>query len=124
MTQDRFTFEEQLMEVWHTSNDIRLIKERAQVRLVEIAAESYREPYNSDLHKVFEKMLSSFSGLEELHSLRCQKLMDTFEILVHEDQQDSMFSQYNWTDEPSPSTVDVDTIADKVSKKKRSRKTW
>ena len=46
--------------------------------------------------------------------------METFEILVHEDQQDSMFSQYNWTDEPSPSTVDVDTIADKVSK----RSTW
>ena len=112
MTQDRFTFEEQLMEVWHTSNDIRLI------------VESYREPYNSDLHKVFEKVLSSLSGLEELHSLRCQKLMDTFEVLVHEDQQDSMFSQYNWTDEPSPSTVDVDTIADKVSKNERIRSTW
>ena len=109
---DRFTLEENIMEVWQTSNDIRLIVKQFQ--------ESYHPKQHSAL---LVKLFTSLSGLEELHSLRCQRLMDTFEVLVHEDQQDSIFSQLNWTDQHSTSTVDVDTIADKVSKNKRSRNT-
>jgi hypothetical protein len=109
--QDRFTLEENIMEVWQTSNDIRLI------------VEQFQEPYHPKQHSaLLVKLFTSLSGLEEIHSLRCQKLMDTFEALLHEDQQDSIFSQYNWTDQPSTSTVDVDTIADKVSENYQSEK--
>ena len=110
---DRFTLEENIMEVWQTSNDIRLV------------VEHFQESYLPQHHKaLLVKLFTSLSGLEELHSLRCRKLMNTFEVLVHEDQQDAIFSQYNWPDdELNTSTIDVDTIADKVSKNKRSRNT-
>ena len=72
MTQqyDRFNLEEEIMNVWHTKDDLDAIAERV-----------YDDP---DGPMTADEIGNVLIGLSELHETRCKKLWKVFEDMVHE----------------------------------------
>lgn len=60
---DRFDLESCIMSCWNTKDDIELL------------SESFSNMTNDEL-------INALIGIAQLHQMRCQKLMDTFEDLV------------------------------------------
>ena len=72
MTQryDRFKLEEEIMNVWHTKDDLNAIAERV-----------YDDP---DGPMTEDEIGNVLIGLCELHEIRCKKLWRVFETMVKE----------------------------------------
>ena len=73
MTQryDRFKLEEEIMNVWHTKDDLNAIAERV-----------YDDP---DGPMTEDEIGNVLIGLCELHEIRCKKLFLVFETMVKEE---------------------------------------
>ena len=69
MSKDRFDLENDIMECWKVSEDLK--------NLI-WAKFDRKEPMNED------ELLNLLQGLQGLNEIRFQKLWDTFEILVHD----------------------------------------
>jgi|TARA_B110000196_G_scaffold282790_1_gene264269 hypothetical protein len=67
---DRFDLEEEIMNVWHTKDDLDVIAERVY--------ENPEGPMTEDA------IVNVLTGLSELHETRCMKLFKIFESMVHE----------------------------------------
>jgi wyosine [tRNA(Phe)-imidazoG37] synthetase (radical SAM superfamily) len=66
---DRFNLEEEIMNVWHTKDDLDAIAERI-----------YDDP-NGPMSE--DAIVNVLTGLSELHETRCKKLFNIFESIVH-----------------------------------------
>ena len=66
---DRFDLEEEIMNVWHTKDDLDVIAERVY--------ENPEGPMTEDA------IVNVLTGLSELHETRCMKLFKIFESMVH-----------------------------------------
>jgi hypothetical protein len=62
---DRFNLEESIMSCWNTKDDIELL------------AETFSNKEMSE-----DEIINSIQAISNLHEMRCQKLMNTFEILI------------------------------------------
>lgn len=66
---DRFDFEQQIMECWHVTDDIRTVSEY----LMDAPLEGDRE----------DKIANMLIGIEALYNAKFNKLFQQFESLVH-----------------------------------------
>jgi hypothetical protein len=64
---DRFEFEQQIMNSWHTVDDIGLFIESLK---------------NEDNEFNREDIISVLSGIKKLHDMRCEVMFNTFEKLI------------------------------------------
>ena len=64
---DRFNMEESIMSCWQTKEDMLLISER----LLE----------DNELSK--DSLANAIVGLGEIHEMRCRKLFEIFEEMIH-----------------------------------------
>ena len=64
---DRFNLEDEILNVWHTKDDLEAITERI-----------LDDPITAD------EIGNLLIGLSGLHEIRCQKLFLIFETMVHE----------------------------------------
>ena len=73
MTQkyDRFNLEAEIMHVWNTKDDLNAITSRMM---------DDPDPMTED------DIANVLIGLSELHDIRCKKLFNVFESMVHEEQ--------------------------------------
>ena len=67
---DRFDFEQQIMQCWHVTDDIRTVSEY----LLDAPLEVDRE----------DKIANMLMGIEALYNAKFEKLFSQFESLVHE----------------------------------------
>ena len=68
---DSFNLEEEIMNVWHTKDDLDAIAERV-----------YDDP---DGPMTEDQIGNVLIGLSELHDIRCKKLFNVFESMVKAD---------------------------------------
>lgn len=71
---DRFEFEQQIMECWNVTTDIRTATEY----LLDAPLEGDRE----------DKLANMLIGIEALYNAKFDKLFRQFEVLVHESSRD------------------------------------
>jgi len=64
---DRFTLEEMIMACWHTADDL------------ELAAAAFLDGTED-----IDALHTTLAGIASMHKLRCQKLWDVFETLIHD----------------------------------------
>lgn len=67
---DRFDLEQQILECWNVTNDIK--------HVTEYVLDAPLEPNRED------KISNMLIGIEELYNLKFQKLFETFEQLIAE----------------------------------------
>jgi len=67
MNKDRFDLEEDIMAVWHTVDDLDVV---------------IRSFYDGNTELTYDNMFNVFYGIKELHDIKCNKLFNTFEIIV------------------------------------------
>ena len=68
---DRFNLEAEIMNVWNTKDDLESITSRMM---------DDPDPMTED------DIANVLIGLSELHDIRCKKLFNVFESMVHEEQ--------------------------------------
>ena len=68
---DRFNLEAEIMSVWNTKDDLNAITSRMM---------DDPDPMTED------EIANVLIGLSELHDIRCKKLFNVFESMVHEEQ--------------------------------------
>jgi hypothetical protein len=67
---DRFDLEQQILECWNVTTDIK--------HVTEYVLDAPLEPNRED------KISNMLIGMEELYNLKFQKLFETFEKLIHD----------------------------------------
>lgn len=70
MSVNRFDFEQQIMECWNVTSDIKIVTEY----LLDAPLEAGRE----------DKIANMLMGMEQLYQVKFDKLFKQFEELVHE----------------------------------------
>jgi hypothetical protein len=68
---DRFNLEAEIMSVWNTKDDLNAITSRMM---------DDPDPMTED------EIANVLIGLSELHDIRCKKLFNVFESMVHDEQ--------------------------------------
>ena len=104
---DRFDFEQQIMDCWHVTDDIRTVNEY----LLDAPLEDGRE----------DKIANMLMGIEALYQVKFDKLFGQFESLVHEhgrtlDRDYLGTTDRPWTDEQLDRVaVDLEELVDGIT---------
>lgn len=88
MGRDRFDLEDEIMKCWNITEDIDMIMERI------LDSKSF-EGMPAELS---DKTANLLIGLKELYNLRFQRLWETFEYMVNDDQFNSKLPAVNYRD--------------------------
>ena len=88
MNCDRFDLEDEIMKCWNITEDIDMIMERI------LDSKSF-EGMPAELS---DKTANLLIGLKELYNLRFQRLWETFEYMVNDDQFNSKLPAVNYRD--------------------------